>query len=166
MKRLIMASAVAAAAILPFISAGAAAAATSPDLAIYPGSKLPLTPVTATTPAEIYTPWGVITDENGTGATVPAQYGGTINGKPIPYPGWVTTSTPHVQLNFAILTTPTGTQDVIETLQSATGSWASDGGVQYPKCMEFTIAATGQVDWMGWTGSSWVNAPGCVLPKG
>jgi len=155
-----------AAAILPFLAVGTAGAATSPpDLAIYPGNGHPLEQVTASTPAEIYTPWGVITDEYGTGATVPVQWGGSVNGKPIPYPGWTTTSTPHVQLNFAVLTTPGGEQEVIETVVSAVNSWSSDGGVDHPTCMVFTVAATSVTNWMGWSGTSWVKAPGCVLPK-
>jgi len=156
-----------AAAILPLMAMGAAGAATSlpPGPAIYPGSRGALEHVTPGAPAEIYTPWGVITDEYGTGATVPAQWGGTYNGKPIPYPGWTTNSSPHVQLNFAILTTPNGEKMVIEYLQNAVNSWSSDGsGVDYPTCMEFTVAATGVADWMRWSGGSWVNAPGCVLP--
>jgi hypothetical protein len=71
-----------AAAILPLMAMGAAGAATSlpPGPAIYPGNGAPLTHVTASTPAEIHTPWGVITDEYDTGATIPEQYGGTLNG--------------------------------------------------------------------------------------
>jgi hypothetical protein len=166
MKRIIVAGALAAA-ILPLMAMGAAGAATSlpPGPAIYPGSGGALEHVAPGAPAEISTPWGVITDEYGTGATVPAQWGGTRNGKPIPYPGWTTSSSPHVQLNFAVLTTPNGEKMVIEYLQSAVNSWSSDGsGVDYPTCMEFTVAATGVADWMRWSGGSWVNAPGCVLP--
>jgi hypothetical protein len=155
-----------AAAILPLMSVSAAGAATSlpPGPAIYPGNGRPLEHVTASTPAEIYTPWGVITDEYGTGVTVPVQWGGTYNGKPVPYPGWTTTSASHVQLNFAILTTPNGEKDVIEYVVNAVNYWSSDGGVGYPTCMEFTVAATGVADWMRWSGGSWVKAPGCVLP--
>jgi hypothetical protein len=156
-----------AAAILPLMAMGAAGAASlPPGPAIYPGSGGALEHVTPGAPGEIYTPWGVITDEYGTGATVPPQYGGTVNGKPVPYPGWSASSTPaHVQLNFAILTNPSGQQTVIEYLVNAVNSWSSDGsGVYYPTCMEFTVAATGVADWMRWSGGSWVNAPGCVLP--
>jgi hypothetical protein len=156
-----------AAAILPLMAVGAAAAATSlpPGPAIYPGNGRPLEHVTPLTPAEIYTPWGVITDEYGTGATVPVSYGGTHLGKPIPYPGWTTTSAPHVQLNFAILTTPNGEQEVIEYVGNAVNSWSQySPGVNYPTCMVFTVAATGKTNYMLWSNGSWVNAPGCVLP--
>jgi hypothetical protein len=166
LKRSIVAAALAAA-VLPFMTAGTAGAATSlpPGPAIYPGNGGPLEHVTLQAPAVIYTPWGVIADEYGTGATVPAQYGGTQNGKPIPYPGWITNSTPHVQLNFAILTTPKGQKTVIEYLQNAVNFWSPDGdGVDHPTCMAFTVAATGVTDWMLWSGGSWVNAPGCELP--
>jgi hypothetical protein len=156
-----------AAAILPLMAVGAAGATTSlpPGPAIYPGNGGPLEHVTLWAPAEIHTPYGVITDEYGTGATVPAQYGGTHNGQPVPYPGWTTNSSPHVQLNFAILTDPKGEKTVIEYVQSAANPWSSDGGgVDYPTCMEFTVAATGIADWMAWSGGSWVKAPGCKLP--
>jgi len=161
-----MASALAAA-IFPLMGVGAAGAATSlpPGPAIYPGSGGSLEHVTLGAPAEIHTPWGVITDEYGTGATVPEQYGGTLNGKPVPYPGWTTNSAPHVQLNFAILTSPKGQKTVIEYVQNAVSFWSSDGGgVDYPTCMVFTVAATGITDWMLWSGGSWVDAPGCELP--
>ena len=64
MKKIIMAGALAAA-ILPLMAMGAAGAATSlpPGPAIYPGSRGALEHVTPGAPAEIYTPWGVITDE-------------------------------------------------------------------------------------------------------
>jgi hypothetical protein len=156
-----------AAAILPLMAVSAAGAATSlpPGPAIYPGNGAPLTHVTASTPAEIHTPWGVITDEYDTGATIPVQYGGSDNGKPYADPGWTTSSSPHVQLNFAILTTPNSEQTVIEAVVNAVNFWSSDGGgVDYPTCMKFTVAATGVTDWMLWSGGSWVNAPGCVLP--
>jgi hypothetical protein len=165
MKRIIMAAALAAA-IFPLTAVGAGATTLPAGPAIYPGNGGAIEHVTLSTPAEIHTPWGVITDEYGTGATVPSQYGGTINGKPVPYPGWSATSTPaHVQLNFAILTSSSGQQTVIETLVNAANSWSSaGGGVEYPTCMAFAVAATGVWDWMLWHDGSWVNAPGCVLP--
>jgi hypothetical protein len=164
LKRIIMAGALAAA-IFPLMAVGAAGAATSlpPGPAIYPGNGS-LEHVTALTPAEIYTPWGVITDEYGTGATVPEQWGGARNGKPIPYPGWTTTSAPHVQLNFAILTTPNG-EEVVRNVVNAERSWSQySPGVDYPTCMVFTVAATSKTNYMLWSGGSWVDAPGCVLP--
>jgi hypothetical protein len=71
----------------------------------------------------------------------------------------------HVQLNFAILTNSRGQQTVIQSLVNAVNSWSSaGGGVEYPTCMAFAVAATGVWDWMLWHDGSWVNAPGCVLP--
>ena len=166
MKRIIMAAALAAV-IVPVMAAAAAGASTSlpPGPAIYPGNGGPLEHVTISAPAEIHTPWGLITDEYGTGATIPAQYGGTINGKPVPYPGWTTNSATHVQLNFAVLTSPQGGNTVIEYLQNAVNSWSSaGGGVEYPTCMEFTVAATGIADWMVWHKGAWVDAPSCQVP--
>lgn len=165
MKKIIMAGALAAA-IFPLTAVGAGATSLPAGPAIYPGGNGALEHVTLTAPAEIHTPWGVITDEYGTGETVPPQYGGTVNGKPVGYPGWSATSSPaHVQLNFAVLTSSSGQQTVIEYVQNVANYWASaGGGVEYPTCMEFTIAATGVADWMLWDNGSWVNAPGCVLP--
>ena len=162
MKKLIIACTLAAA-IVPLMAAGSAGAATSP--AIYPGNGGALTQVTAKTPAQIYTPFGVITDEYGTGATIPAQYGGTTNGKPNPYPGW-TASASHVQLNFAVLTTSTGQQDVIEYLENAEYPWSSEGGVSYPTCMDFMVAATSTYDWMVWSGGSWIKNNGSCMSAG
>lgn len=72
----------------------------------------------------------------------------------------------HVLLNFAILTTPNGEQEVIEY---AVNSWSSDGGgVDYPTCMEFTVEPAGSADWMvrsGGSGGSWIKNNGsCKLP--
>jgi hypothetical protein len=165
MKKIIMAGALAAA-IFPLTAVSAGASTLPAGPAIYPGNGGAIEHVTLSAPAKIYTPWGVITDEYGTGATVPPQYGGTINGKPVPYPGWSASSAPaHVQLNFAILTNSSGQQTVIEGLVNAANFWSSpSGGVFYPTCMAFTVAATGVADWMLWHNGSWVNAPGCVLP--
>src|ERR1700684_1412729 len=150
-----------AAAIFPLTAVAAGASSLPAGPAIYPGSGGAIEHVTLSAPAKIYTPWGVITDEYGTGATVPPQYGGTINGKPGPYPGWnASAARAHVQLNFAILTTPSGQQTVIQTLVNAANSWSSaGGGVEYPTCMAFAVAATGVWDLVLWHCGPWGNAP-------
>jgi len=55
-------------------STGAGATSLPTGPAIYPGNGGAIEHVTLSAPAKIYTPWGVITDEYGTGATVPPQY--------------------------------------------------------------------------------------------
>lgn len=72
----------------------------------------------------------------------------------------------HVLLNFAILTTPNGEQEVIEYVVNAVNSWSSDGGgVDYPTCMEFTVEPAGSSDWMVWSGGpggSWIKTTGAA----
>jgi len=143
-------------------SAAAAVTATSSTAAgmyLNIGNNKGLAEVTLSTPPVIYTADGTITDEYGTAETVPANYGGTVNGKPIPYPGWSEEISPetHLELHWAVLTSD-GVEYTIENVLGSVWEKSSSGDYR-PTCLSFVPNPNvPKSNWLQLVNGKWIVA--------